>query len=220
MSFNITEEMKTSPAYQLLQNAKTVCFVGDSLTEGTINGGIPWYFPIHNSIQGKIFNVSQGGATTTVLLAIFLKEIIRSEAELYVFAAGANDILFRDPEFCAVTAGEYIENLQKIRNAIIERRSDAKFIFIAPWIAMDGDASIIGGMKPSDTDAAYISYTAALKAWCEKTGDIFINANEYISKHFETHSQYEYLIDFIHPNSHIGVELYAEAVLTQASEQG
>lgn len=216
MSFNLTDEIEKSRTFRLLQNAKNVCFVGDSLTEGTINGGIPWYFPIHPLIQGKIFNVAQGGATTTVLLAIFLKEILRSEAELYVFAAGANDILFRDPEFCAVTAEEYIDNLQKIRDAITAHRPEAKFIFIAPWIAMDGDASIIGGMKPPDTDAAYISYTSALEAWCDKTGDIFINANEYISKHFETHSQHDYLIDFIHPNSHIGVELYAEAVLTQA----
>ncbi|WP_462332542.1 SGNH/GDSL hydrolase family protein [Schwartzia sp. (in: firmicutes)] len=216
MSLNITDEMKTSRTFRLLQNAKSICFAGDSLTEGTINGGIPWYFPIRHLIQGKIFNVSQGGMTTAVLLAIFLKEILRSEAELYVFAIGANDILFRDPEFCAVTAEEYIQNLEKIRSAVYSQRPDAKFIFIAPWVAMDGDASIIGGMKPPDTDAAYSSFTAALKAWCGQTGDIFINANDYISAYFEAHSQYEYLIDFIHPNSHIGVQLYTEAVLTQA----
>lgn len=215
MSFNITDEIKKSRTFRLLQNAKNVCFVGDSLTEGTINGGIPWYFPIHPLIQGKIFNVAQGGATTTVLLAIFLKEILRSGAELYVFAVGANDILFRDPEFCAVTAEEYVQNLQSIRTAVVTRRPDAKFVFIAPWIAMDGDMSIIGGMKPPDTDLAYNSYTKALQDWCETTGDTFINANEYLADYFSKHPQSDYLLDFIHPNSGSGVKLYAEAVLRQ-----
>ena len=59
----ITDEMKNSRICRLLQNAETVCFVGDSLTEGTINGGVPWYEPIRSSIRGKIVNVSQGGAS-------------------------------------------------------------------------------------------------------------------------------------------------------------
>ena len=138
----ITDEMQNSRICRLLQNAETVCFVGDSLTEGTINGGVPWYEPIRSSIRGKIVNVSQGGATTKILLAYFLPAIVRAEADLVVVAAGANDILFRDPMFCAMTAADYIQSLQKLRDAVCERRPDAKFVFIAPWIATDGDAGI------------------------------------------------------------------------------
>ncbi|MBP5200636.1 MAG: SGNH/GDSL hydrolase family protein [Schwartzia sp.] len=209
----LTEEMKKSRLYRLLQNAETVCFVGDSLTEGTINGGVPWYEPIRPSIPGKIFNISQGGATTKILLDYFLPSIVSASADLYIVAAGANDILFREPLFCAVTAKDYTRNLQKLRDAVCERRPDAKFIFIAPWLSTDGDAGIIGGEKPPDTDAAYRDYTAALAAWCKETGDEFIDANDFIARQFAKSSPETYLIDFIHPTADLGVRLYAEAVL-------
>lgn len=209
----ITDEMQNSRICRLLQNVETVCFVGDSLTEGTINGGVPWYEPIRSSIRGKIVNVSQGGATTKILLAYFLPAIVRAEADLVVVAAGANDILFRDPMFCAMTAADYIQSLQKFRDAVCERRPDAKFVFIAPWIATDGDAGIIGGVVPPNTDKMYADYTAALQTWCRDTGDVFIDANGYIARAFASSSPEKYLIDFIHPNAGAGVRLYAEAVL-------
>ena len=209
----ITDEMQNSRICRLLQNAETVCFVGDSLTEGTINGGVPWYEPIRSSIRGKIVNVSQGGATTKILLAYFLPAIVRAEADLVVVAAGANDILFRDPMFCAMTAADYIQNLQKFRDAVCERRPDAKFVFIAPWIATDGDAGIIGGVVPPNIDKTYADYTAALQTWCRDTGDVFIDASGYIARAFASSSSEKYLIDFIHPNAGAGVRLYAEAVL-------
>ena len=209
----ITDEMQNSRICRLLQNVETVCFVGDSLTEGTINGGVPWYEPIRSSIRGKIVNVSQGGATTKILLAYFLPAIVRAEADLVVVAAGANDILFRDPMFCAMTAADYIQSLQKFRDAVCERRPDAKFVFIAPWIATDGDAGIIGGVVPPNTDKTYADYTAALQTWCRDTGDVFIDASGYIARAFASSSPEKYLIDFIHPNAGAGVRLYAEAVL-------
>ena len=209
----ITDEMQNSRICRLLQNVETVCFVGDSLTEGTINGGVPWYEPIRSSIRGKIVNVSQGGATTKILLAYFLPAIVRAEADLVVVAAGANDILFRDPMFCAMTAADYIQSLQKFRDAVCERRPDAKFVFIAPWIATDGDAGIIGGVVPPNTDKTDADYTAARQTWCRDTGDVFIDANGYIARAFASSSPEKYLIDFIHPNAGAGVRLYAEAVL-------
>ncbi len=212
-TLTLTNEMKDSRLYRLLQGAETVCFVGDSLTEGTINGGVPWYEPLRPSIRGKILNISQGGATTKILLAYFLPSIIQAAADLYVVAAGANDILFREPMFCAVTATDYIQNLQKLRNAIREHSADAKFVFIAPWLATDGDAAIIGGIKPPDTDKAYRDYTIALQTWCKETGDNFIDPNDYIARQFALSSPENYLIDFIHPTADVGVRLYAKAVL-------
>ncbi len=211
--FELREEMKTSPVYLLLAAAEKICFIGDSLTEGTINGGVPWYEPLMPSIQGTVFNFSEGGATSKYLLARFLPAILRTEADLYVVAAGANDILFRDPMFCAMTAKDYIKNLGALRRSISEHRSDAKFIFIAPWPATDGDAGIIGGMKPPGTEAAYEEYTGALRSWCGETGDLFIDPRDYLSRIFDEQSPETYLLDFIHPNAHTGVRLYAEAVL-------
>ena len=209
----MTKEMKNSRIYHLLQKAETVCFVGDSLTEGTINGGIPWYEPIRSSIHGKIINISQGGATTKILISYFLPSIVRAAADLVIVAAGANDILFRDPLFCAVTAADYIKNLETLQDAVCKRRTDTKFVFIAPWIATDGDAGIIGGIKPPDTDTAYRDYTEALREWCKNKGNLFIDANGYIARQFALSSPETYLIDFIHPNADIGVRMYAEAVL-------
>ena len=137
MTLKITEEMENSLILRLLQEAAAVCFIGDSLTEGTINGGIPWYNPIRQWISGRIVNVSQGGMTTTALLAVYLREILNSEAELYVIAVGANDILFRDAEFCAVTAEEYIQNLQSIRTAVVNHTSALK-----EWCSTNGDTFI------------------------------------------------------------------------------
>ena len=132
MTIKITEEMEKSYIFRLLQRAESVCFIGDSLTEGTINGGIPWYNPIRQWISGRIVNVSQGGMTTTALLAVYLREILNAEAELYVISVGANDILFRDAEFCAVTAEEYIQNLQSIGRMVFDNR---RYIHQCQWIS-------------------------------------------------------------------------------------
>lgn len=213
-SFEMTDSMKESRIYRLLQDAAAVCFVGDSLTEGTMNGGVPWYAPIQPWILGKIANISQGGLTAKSLSAYFLPSIVHTEAELFVVAIGANDILFRDPLFCAMTAADYIQNLRKLRDAIRARHPDARFVFIAPWIATDGDASLIGGVLPPNTDEMYRDYTAALQAWCADTGDTFIDANGYIARRFALSSPESYLVDFIHPDAGDGVRLYSEAILT------
>ena len=212
--FQLTEKMAGSRIYRLLQSAETVCFVGDSLTEGTMNGGVPWYEPIRPRIRGKIFNISQGGLTAKSLSAYFLPSTASTEAELFVIAIGANDILFRDPLFCAMTSADYINHLKKLRDAVCARRPDAKFVFIAPWLATNGDASLIGGVLPPNTDEMYRDYTAALQAWCADTGDTFIDANGYIARCFASSSPENYLVDFIHPNAGSGVRLYSEAVLT------
>ncbi|MBQ8699141.1 MAG: SGNH/GDSL hydrolase family protein [Schwartzia sp.] len=211
----LTEEMEGSRLFLLLRDAESVCFVGDSLTEGTMNGGVPWYEPVRPGMRGNIVNISQGGATTKILLEYFLPSIVRAAAALYVIAVGANDILFRDPLFCATTATGYVQNLQKIRDAICGRRPDAAFVFIAPWLATDGDAGVIGGDIPSDMESAYRRYTDALGAWCGETGDVFVDANGYIARQFARSSPEDYLVDFIHPNGGSGVQLYAEAVLAQ-----
>ena len=67
MPLEISEEMR-GDFYKALTAAENVCFIGDSLTEGTKNGGVPYFEPLEQLIRGKIFNISQGGATTKILL--------------------------------------------------------------------------------------------------------------------------------------------------------
>lgn len=197
--------------YKALTAAKNVCFVGDSLTEGTRNGGIPWFEPIEHLISGKIFNVSRGGATTKTLLKR-LDEMIQSDADLFVVAVGTNDVRYREENVCSMTPEEYVADLQKLRDGIRKKIPDAKFIFIAPWTSTDGD--FISALPFDEKIKLNDAYSNALKNWCAEHGELFINANHYINDRLKLLPHKDYLVDFIHPNADKGVELYAKAVLS------
>ena len=197
--------------YNALTAAENVCFIGDSLTEGTKNGGVPWYEPIGHLIRGKIFNVSRGGATTKTLLDR-LDEMIQTNADLFVAAVGTNDVRYRDENICSMTPAEYVDNLQKLRDGIRAKNPAAKFIFIAPWTSTDGDS--VSALPYAEKTALNDDYAAALKDWCAAQGETFINANRYIDARLKLYPRSDYLVDFIHPNADKGVTLYAEAVLS------
>ena len=205
----ITDDMR-GEFFMALTSAQNVCFIGDSLTEGTKNGGVPWFEPLENLIRGKIFNVSQGGATTKILLNR-IDEISQTSADLFVVAVGTNDVRYRDEKFCSMTPEEYVANIQKLRDTVCEKNPAAKFVFIAPWTSTDGD--LVSALKFSDKIKLNDKYSAALKNWCAVHKEIFINANPYIDARLKTFPHKDYLVDFIHPNAGKGVMLYAESVL-------
>lgn len=205
----ISDEMH-GDFYKALIAAENVCFIGDSLTEGTRNGGVPYFEPLEQLIRGKIFNISKGGATTKILLER-LDEIIQTDADLFVVAIGTNDVRYRDENICSMTPEEYVANLQKLRDAIKNKNPDAKFIFIAPWTSTDGD--FISKLSFDEKIKLNDDYSAALKDFCATNGEIFINANPYIDARLKIYPHKNYLVDFIHPNADKGVKLYAEAVL-------
>lgn len=206
----ITDEMR-GRFYQALTAAENVCFIGDSLTEGTRNGGVPWFEPIEHLVRGKIFNVSRGGATTKILLER-LDEMIQTGADLFVVAVGTNDVRYRNPDICAMTPAEYVANLQQLRDGIRNKIPNAKFIFIAPWTSTDGD--FISALSFDEKIKLNDAYSVALENWCAAQGEIFINANPYIDARLKVFPHKDYLVDFIHPNASKGVELYSTAVLT------
>lgn len=205
----ISDEMR-GKFFTALTAAENVCFIGDSLTEGTKNGGVPWFEPIEHLVRGKFFNVSQGGATTKILLNR-LDEIIHSRADLFVVAVGTNDVRYRDKNFCAMTPEEYVNTLGKLREAIREKNPAAKFVFLAPWISTDGD--FVSALNFNDKTKLNDEYSAALKNYCAAQGDVFIDANPYIDAQLKIFPHRDYLVDFIHPNAGKGVALYAKAVL-------
>ena len=209
-SLKISDDMR-GDFYKALISAENVCFVGDSLTEGTKNGGVPYFEPIEYLIRGKIFNISQGGATTKILLDR-LDEMIQTNADLFVVAVGTNDVRYRDEKFCSMTPEEYVASLKKLRDNIREKIPAAKFIFIAPWTSTDGD--FISALPFDEKIKLNDEYSAALKNFCAANGEIFINANPYIDARLKVFPHKNYLVDFIHPNADKGVELYAEAILS------
>ncbi len=206
----ISNEMRGN-FYKTLTAAENVCFVGDSLTEGTKNGGVPYFEPLENLVRGKIFNVSKGGATTKMLLER-LDEIIQTGADLFVVAVGTNDVRYRDENICAMNPKEYVETLQKLRDGIRKKIPAAKFVFIAPWTSTDGD--FVSQLPFNEKIKLNNAYTDALKNWCIAQGEIFINPNPYIESRLKVFPQKDYLVDFIHPNADKGVELYATAILS------
>ncbi len=206
----ITDEMRGT-FHKALTAAENVCFIGDSLTEGTKNGGVPWYEPLEHLIGGKIFNVSKGGATTKTLLNR-LDEMIQTRADLFVVAIGTNDVRYRDADICAMTPAEYVTALQRLRDGIREKLPDAKFIFIAPWTSTDGD--LVSALPFAEKRKLNDAYTAALEAWCAANREIFLNANPYINARLNIAPRSNYLVDHIHPNADKGVALYSAALLS------
>ncbi|OUM70389.1 hypothetical protein PIROE2DRAFT_56864 [Piromyces sp. E2] len=206
----LTDIMKTSKVYKLLTQAKSICFIGDSVTEGTKNGGVGWYEPLEKIISGKIYNRSWGGMTIKLLLKNHLNEIINTKSDLFVIAIGTNDVRYRNNN-CALTAQEYIKSLRSLRSTIIKNNPEAKFIFVAPWISTDGD--LVSKLNYQDKIKLNDQYTNELRIWAQNNTDTFVNPNKYIGKFINVYPQSKYLLDWIHPNSAHGVQLYSKAFL-------
>ena len=205
----LTDKMKSGTLYQAMKQADTVCFVGDSVTEGTKNGGCPWYEPIESVFENKqILNYSKGGCTVSYMTE-HSGEI--PEADLYVIALGTNDVRYRDDTVCAMTAEDYTAELDKLKQKLSDKNSKAKFIFIAPWYSTDGDPYC--GLSYEEKTALNNTYSDALAEYCAENSVGYINANPYLQSILTLYPTGKYLLDHIHPNSSAGVELYSEAVL-------
>lgn len=205
----LTDEMKNSTLYRAISDAKSVCFVGDSVTEGTKNGGTPWYEPIEEFFPGRTFaNYSKGGCTVSYMLDN-IDNIPCSD--LYVIALGTNDVRYRNSQTCAMTADEYTKRLNELKDKLLAKSSGAKFVFIAPWYSTDGD--IYCKMTFEETSRLNEEYSAALKKYCSEYSFTCINANPYIRNILSVSTERTYLLDHIHPNATRGVRMYSEAVL-------
>lgn len=203
-----TNSMKQTQTYQLLSSANNVCFVGDSVTHGTKNGGVAWYEPLEHIVKGKTYNRGWGSATTKTLLQSHLTKIVNTNADLFVIAIGTNDVRYRNSN-CALTEREYIKNLQKLKDAIIKNNADAKFIFVAPWTSLDGD--VVCKLSYQDKMKLNQKYTDALSVWTSNNNDCFVNPNIYIESVLKENIHQKYLLDYIHPNATQGVQLYSHA---------
>ena len=206
---NLTNEMKSGLLYSEMKKAESVCFIGDSVTEGTKNGGCPWYEPVGEFFPDKkISNYSKGGCTVSYMLER-TDEI--PDAELYVIALGTNDVRYRDKSVCAMTAEEYVSKTDELINALSSKPSFSKAILIAPWYSTDGDPFCELSYK--EKTELNNEYSSALEEYCRDTSVGFINANNRIQAELLTSPDRRYLLDHIHPNSTNGVVMYSEAVL-------
>lgn len=206
----LDDKMKSGKLYKALQKSESVCFLGDSVTEGTKNGGVPWYEPLEPLFPEKrIANVSKGGCTIKYLI-----DNVSSvpESELYVIAIGTNDVRYRDESVCAMTAEDFTRRADELSQLLLEKNPSAAIAFIAPWYSSDGDSASVLGY--SEKTALNEEYSDALKKYCSEKKFVFVNANGYIADKLLTAPDREYLLDHIHPNASRGVAMYSEAVLS------
>lgn len=211
----MNNEIYSGRLWNEIQNVDSICFIGDSVTEGTKNGGCPWYEPIEELIPNKkVYNFSKGGCTVS-----YMTENIDCipDAELYIVAVGTNDVRYRDESKCAMTAEDYKTRIAELKSLLTDKVPNAKFVFIAPWYSTDGDPFC--KLSFSAKTALNDEYSKALDGFCSESGDIFINPNGYIRQKLDEKPDSYYLLDHIHPNCGKGVAMYSEAVLYYNTEQ-
>lgn len=205
----ILDNYSDSKVYKYINNSNSITFIGDSITEGTKNGFHPWYEPMMNYFKDKkIINISKGGYTTKLIFNNYKNDIIKSKSDLYVIALGTNDIRYRDPSICAMNPKEYIHEIEKIVNLIDNHA--VKFIFITPWISTFDDN--VSKLNHLDKKKLIKEYSLALKRFTEIYKFLYIDPNEYLEKMILQNKD-NYMVDFIHPNSKLGIQLYCQGVL-------
>lgn len=198
-----------------LSKARSACFVGDSVTEGTRNGGYGWHEPLVGGFPDLEVAVVAKGDKGSPYFAGLASEFASLKADVYVFALGANDVRYRDPGQCAMTAEDFVENVRLMVRKVREENSSADLFFLAPWCSDDHDP--VSKLGKQERVAMISEYSAALESSCDGDhGIYFIDQNEIISRAFTRKDPRFYLVDHIHPNANQGIRLYAQAVVASS----
>lgn len=206
----LTEEMKNGRFYSILSECENVCFIGDSVTEGTKNGGYGWYEPISGYVSGIVTELAQGGGTVQTMIGL-AENYDFSNVHLCVIAIGTNDVRYRDESICAMTSAEYTQSIDRLCGIIRESSPDCEIVLIAPWTSTDGDPYC--SLTYEDKMQLNREYSDALEIYADEHGYCYIDTAPYIEEYICRYPASDYLLDHIHPDSTNGIRLYAEAVM-------
>lgn len=203
-SLELDDIDKESVAYNLLSESNRICFIGDSITEGTMNNYSPWYLELMNNFENKeVINISKGSYTTDDIIKDFSNIIREANCDLSVINIGTNDIRYNktNPDY-------YINNIKKI----IDLNKDSKILLLSPWETYSND-KVIGEDIWYKKDL-YGKYNSKLISLAKANNSIYyINPNRYIRKHIYYEGEEYYLLDGVHPNENEGIKLYSYSVL-------
>ena len=206
------DDYKNTKLYKLFETAKSITFIGDSITEGTKNGGYPWYLPLTNVFKNKkVNNISKGSYTTSLVINDFADDILDSNSDLYVLAIGTNDVRYQNDEICAMTSSDYVTNIEQIVKLIKDANDDANILFIAPWMTLADDHISI--LQKDEKDKMIDEYSIALEKYANDNGYLYINPNSYLRNFFQKYDYRNFMVDAIHPNRYLGIEIYSLAVM-------
>lgn len=214
----VVKEEYNNAFYEMLSESDIVYFLGDSITCGSANEGHPWYEPITKvmDVDSRCF-AFPGWTTYSMIEGLTVDPPFgdiseeRDKNVLFVIALGTNDILHNNPDYCAMDAEEYIQQISAITSIIKAQYPDANFVFIAPWhIYLESNQTFDGY---DVAQPKYVDYSASLAEYCEQNEYVFIEPHNYIDSVLRTVSNKDYLSDALHPNAEEGIHLYSEAVL-------
>lgn len=210
----LTEAMRSSALFQLLQESSSVCFIGDSITEGTRNGGYGWYEPMMALFPHcRVHRRAWGSYTAKMVYEEKVHEIGRIDADTYVLALGTNDVRYRNPDMCAMTPEEYARAIDGIVSALKKKNRDARFVLIGAWCTDEYDPISAGSLSREERETLMAQYREVLKSYAERHGFLYIDPNAFIASHLRGKWTGYYLKDSIHPNASEGIRLYSRAVL-------
>lgn len=207
----LSAKEKDSIFYKLINQSSKILFVGDSVTEGTMNGGYGWFEPLMEHFSEKNFSTIAKGSETSTYFMNKKEEIASENADLYVFALGCNDIRYRTPSTCAMDEDSYISNIKQIINEVRKSKPEANIVFISPWQSLNYDPYC--PLSNTDKDKLYHKYSDRLERYCKDNNFIYINPNPYIMIFIRKTDSRKYMKDWVHPNADEGILLYSKAVI-------
>lgn len=213
-AIHLSEKEKSSEFIKQIEKSNSVCFVGNSITEGTLNGGYGWYEPIQELYPNITYHKIAKGSKTSVYFNSIREDIAAKKADFYVLSIGCNDIRYREEGICAMTAEAYIKNLNEIVTSILKSNPSAEIAMVSPWMSQRYDP--LCKVSYEEKNLLYRQYSSALLNYCKAHNYMYIDPNPYLTKTI-SHSYYKkYLNDWIHPNASYGIELYSRAVINSS----
>lgn len=209
LKLEITDSLKKTELYNDLSNATSVCFIGDSITEGTVNNYHGWYEALTNNFDITVKKTAYGSYTTKLLLNK-KDEIKNCSSDINIIAIGTNDIRYRNTN-SAMTSEEYIKNIKSITNLL-----QNKIILIAPWYSMNYDK--VTNLTVNEKEKLFDEYSKALENFANENNYTYINANNDLKNILNNTNTSFYLKDYIHPNGYNGIYLYSKIILENSNK--
>lgn len=203
----MTDELRDSEFYEDMQSGRSFCFLGDSITYGSVTEGIHWYQPLIPYINGEISDFSFSGYSVINLVDSADKI---PDADIYVIAIGINDILFPDDDDSAKTGEEFAGKCKELGDLISDRNPGSKIYFISPWSFVDCDISFV---ERGD------QFRSSLEEICLTTEYRYINPDPIIQSVIAEEGSDKYMYNDFHPNAPNGVGLFSYAVLKDAHDR-
>lgn len=210
-SLELLDNDKDSLVYKKIQASNDICFVGDSITEGTLNGFKPWYLELVNLFEKekRVYNFSKGGYTTDDIIEEYGSQLENSNCDLFIVNIGTNDIRYYE-----ASAEEYKNKIIDILGFVNSR----DIIFLSPWQTTDRDIHLYDGRDGKKR--LYLQYNKVLEDISLSLDNVYyVDVNQYIRTVINNNGEDIYLLDGVHPNDLFGIRLYSYAVLRGLATQ-